>query len=67
MPGSPVLFPASCREDLLAYEGDRGGMEVIRREQILCDTVQAEEEWELWDVDTPEKMEKVREIHSRLT
>ena len=67
MPGSPVLFPASCREDLLAYEGDRGGMEVIRREQIPCDTVQAEDEWELWDVDTPEKMEKVREIRSRLT
>ena len=65
--GSPVLFPASCREDLLAYEGDRGGMEVIRREQIPCDTVQAEDEWELWDVDTPEKMEKVREIRSRLT
>ena len=67
VPGSPVLFPASCREALLAYEGDRGGMEVIRQKQIPCDTVQAEEEWELWDVDTPEKMEKVREIHSRLT
>ena len=67
MPGSPVLFPASCREDLLAYEGDRGGMDVIRQKLIPCDTVQAADEWELWDVDTPEKMERVREVCSRLT
>ena len=66
-PGSPVLFPASCREDLLAYEGDRGGMEVIRRKAVPCDTVQAEEEWELWDVDTPEKMAMVRDVYSRIT
>ena len=67
IPGSPVLFPAFCREALLAYEGDRGGMEVIRQKQIPCDTVQAKDEWELWDVDTPEKMERVREVRSRLT
>jgi len=64
VPGSPVLFPASCRETLLDYEGDRGGMEVIRRERIPCDIVQAEDPRELWDVDTPEKMEKVREACS---
>lgn len=67
IPGSPVLFPAFCREALLAYEGDRGGMEVIRQKQIPCDTVQAKDEWELWDVDTLEKMERVREVRSRLT
>jgi len=64
-PGSPVLFPASCREDLLAYEGDRGGMDVIRRKKIPCDIVQAEFEWELWDADTPERMERVREVYFR--
>lgn len=63
-PGSPVLFPASCREDLLAYEGDRGGMEVIRRKQIPCDLVQAEKAWELWDADTPEEMERIREAYT---
>ena len=63
-PGSPVLFPASCREDLLAYEGERGGMEVIRGKQIPCDLVQAEKAWELWDADTPEEMERIREAYT---
>lgn len=65
-PGSPVLFPAGFREDLLAYEGDRGGMEVIREKAVPCDAVQAENEWELWDVDTPEKMAQVRAVCSRM-
>ena len=57
--GSPVLFPACCREKLLAYTGDRGGQVVLRAEEVPCDIVQAEFAWELWDVDTPESMEKV--------
>ena len=59
-PGSPVLFPAFCREKLMAYTGDRGGIEVLKTECIPCDCVEAEVPWELWDVDTPESMEKVR-------
>ena len=62
IPGSPVLFPALCREKLMAYTGDRGGIEVLRAEQIPCDCVEAEAAWELWDVDTPESMEKVRKV-----
>ena len=64
--GSPVLFPAFCREKLLAYTGDRGGVAVLKDERIPCDPVQAEAAWELWDVDTPEKMEKVREAYAAL-
>ena len=60
-PGSPVLFPASCRSDLLAYTGDRGGIEVLKAEHIPCDCVEAEAVWELWDVDTPANMDRVRE------
>ena len=59
-PGSPVLFPAFCREKLMAYTGDRGWIEVLKAERIPCDSVEAEAAWELWDVDTPESMEKVR-------
>ena len=59
-PGSPVVFPAFCREKLMAYTGDRGGIEVLKAEQIPCDCVEAEAAWELWDVDTPESMEKVK-------
>ena len=58
--GSPVLFPAFFRNDLLSYTGDRGGMEVLRQKHLPCDLVQASFDWELWDVDTPEKMEMVK-------
>ena len=60
--GSPVLFPAACREALMAYEGDRGGIDVLKKEGIPQDIVQAEEEWELWDVDTKEMFIKVKEV-----
>ena len=59
-PGSPVLFPAFCREKLMAYTGDRGGIEVLKAERIPCDCAEAGAAWELWDVDTPESMEKLR-------
>ncbi len=63
-PGSPVLFPCSLRPALLAYDGDRGGLEVLRQSQIPCDLVQAAAAQELWDVDTPERMQRVREVLS---
>ena len=58
--GSPVLFPAACRSALLAYRGDRGGADVLKSQRIPCDIVQVSHPWELWDVDTPEGMERVR-------
>ena len=62
-----MIFPVGCREDLMNYTGDRGGMEVIRERQIPCDGVQAEAAWELWDVDTPEKMEQIRVAYGQMT
>ena len=64
--GSPVIFPAACRSALLAYRGDRGGKDVLRAQNIPCDIAQAEYEWELWDVDTPEGMERVREVYDSM-
>ncbi len=61
--GSPVLFPAACRGALLAYAGDRGGADVLKARQIPCDAVRASYAWELWDVDTPGQMERVREAY----
>ena len=63
-PGSPVLFPAFCRKKLLAYTGERGGVEVLKRNHIPCDIVQASYVWELWDVDTSDMMRQVREVYS---
>ena len=48
---------------LLVYTGDRGGQEVLKTGGIPCDVIQAEKAWELWDADTPEKMEKIREAY----
>lgn len=60
--GSPVLFPAALRADLMAYDGDRGGAEVLRQKHAPCDVVPAGDAWELWDVDTPEMMERARRL-----
>ena len=57
--GSPVLFPAACRAALLGYDGDRGGMDVLRASHIPCDVVPAAHPWELWDVDTPDDLERM--------
>lgn len=57
--GSPVIFPAACREALMRYTGDRGGMDVLRANRVPCDTVQAAHPWELWDIDTPEDMARI--------
>lgn len=61
--GSPVIFPAALRDALLAYTGDRGGVEVLRRENAPCDVAQAGDAWELWDVDTPDRMERARAVY----
>lgn len=63
IPGSPVLFPAACRDALLAYTGDRGGTDVLKSQRVPCDILQAEYPWELWDVDTPAGMERAREVY----
>jgi len=65
--GSPVIFPAFCRQALMDYSGDRGGLDVLRAIQIRCDVVQAGHAWELWDVDTPEDMAKLREAVGQCT
>ena len=63
--GSPVIFPATCREALLAYSGDRGGVEVLKQSRVPCEIVPAAYAWELWDVDTPESMARAAEVVAR--
>jgi len=62
-PGSPVIFPASMKEELLSYRGDRGGMEILKKSGTICRTTEASGEWELMDADTPESMEKLRQMY----
>lgn len=63
--GSPVIFPAFLRDRLMAYDGDRGGLAVLQAEGIPRDTVQAAGAEELWDADTPARMEDIRAAYFR--
>jgi len=60
--GSPVIFPYAMKEELLCYEGEKGGRELLRPDAF--GKFEAINEWELWDADTPESMEKIREVYS---
>jgi CTP:molybdopterin cytidylyltransferase MocA len=60
--GSPVIFPYAMKEDLLCYEGEKGGRELLRHDAF--GKFEAMNGWELWDADTPESMEKIREVYS---
>lgn len=51
--GSPVLIGAGCESALRALQGDEGGKRALARLGVDCLPVQAGEERELWDIDTP--------------
>ena len=52
--GNPVIFPAATFEELLHLPPDKGGGAVVKRHPELVRTVEAANDWELVDVDTPE-------------
>lgn len=50
-PGNPVLFSARLVPELMELQGDEGGRKVLQKQE--CIYVQAENEHELFDIDTP--------------
>ncbi len=56
--GNPVIFPRDLFPDLKALAGDTGGSAVIARNLPRLVTVEAGEARELWDVDTPEDLDR---------
>ena len=52
--GNPVLFPRAVFEELLNLPDGKGGGAVIKRHPELVSLVEASDERELIDVDTPE-------------
>ena len=58
---SPVLFPCSLFSDLRSLSGEQGGNTLLknRADVRLCE---AAFEWELWDIDTPQDLEKIRQM-----
>lgn len=58
--GNPVIFPSSLFPELLALTGDQGGGRIIRANPHRLRLVEAEDVWELQDVDTPIDLEEKR-------
>ena len=61
MPGSPVLFGKEYFEGLKKLPDGKGGSEIIKANSDRLLFVECNEEYELWDVDTREDFEKVKE------
>lgn len=57
--GAPVIFPSSYREGLLALKYDEGGMKLVGEQDK--NEVYIEDVAELWDVDTYNNLEEIRE------
>lgn len=63
-PGAPVLFPRRYFPELLDLPQGCGGSFVIKKYPGLVRNIQAREEAELWDADTPEALEELKKILS---
>lgn len=58
-PCSPVLFPSRYYPNLAALTGEQGGIAAVRGLNPTFRFVEAEEEDELWDTDTPEELTRI--------
>lgn len=56
LPCSPVVFPRRYYPNLAALTGEQGGIAAVRGLNPIFRFVEAEEEAELWDTDTPEEL-----------
>ena len=55
-PCSPVIFPSCYYPNLAALTGEQGGIAAVRGLDPTFLLVEAEQEAELWDTDTPEAL-----------
>lgn len=58
-PCSPVLFPSRYYSNLASLTGEQGGIAAVRHLNPTFRFVEAEEEAELWDTDTPEELNRI--------
>lgn len=58
--GSPVGFPRNFFDELLNLPIGKGGSYVVKNNAHMTYTVNVENEYELWDVDTVSDLEKIR-------
>ena len=62
--GSPGIFPADCFDELLALEGEAGGMAVAKRHADRLRLVPAESDIEGFDFDTREEWRQALRLWS---
>lgn len=60
-PGAPILFPAWTFDELCALPSSKGGGFVAKMHPNRVRTIEVLNEWELFDVDTVEDLEKIQE------
>lgn len=63
--GAPVGFPQSLFEELLALPEGKGGGLVINKYPQMVIPFDVKEEYELWDIDTVEDLEKIEDVLGR--
>lgn len=59
---APVLFPRVYFDDLRSLPEGKGGGAIIRRNPEKVLRVEAKAEWETWDIDTREDLDKCRAL-----
>ena len=64
-PGAPVLFPAWTFDELRALPLGKGGGYVAKAHKERVRTVEVASKWELFDIDTVEDLQVLREQISR--
>lgn len=60
--GSPVGFPKAFFDELLKLPTGKGGGWVVKNNLSKVCTVEVQEEYELWDVDTVEDLENIKNV-----
>lgn len=58
-PGSPVLFPRDCFQELRSLPDKKGGRELLKRYPERVQLLEAESALEMLDVDCPEDLEQL--------
>lgn len=56
---SPVIFPACLFQELLQLPTKKGGGYLIAQHPQMVQHTQVDAEWELWDIDTPQALQRI--------
>ncbi len=64
--GNPVSFPGKYFDELRALSGDAGGGKIVKAHPEAVRTCGARDPWELFDIDSPEALQRLHEAASAL-